>query len=364
MKKIVGLCSLMIVFLMSSVLFMVSSTQAATSFKDVSPSSSYYDVIHKMRDQNIINGYEDGTFRPNNQITRQHAAALIYRAMENKYIKLIPVRPTIKFNDLPTTHRNYNQMLLLYAVGAISPDSKGNIYPDKKLTRGEMAHILVKAFDVPLKKVSDFKDMTVYSPYIEAVRALYGNGITAGYEDYTFRPNEPLTRAHYTRFMYNAMNRNPDFKAKTLPQQGHIQTPEQLIDEVNYRPVGKTVTTLPDLSKYPTISMFDYLKFTSKQLDQYHANRDLYWGKLGLDFDEKYYSKLSTPDKRKYKGEIQKSIIRLFYDYEQQIALSRELGMTIEQVNQMLWYGYATGNVIKLDKMMIIVMPTAISIYR
>lgn len=364
MKKITFILSLVIVVVFSSVSFSGLSVSAAGSFKDLDPKTSSYEIIHKMRDLNLITGYEDGTFRPNNQITRQHAAALIYRAVENDYIRLTPVRQTIKFNDLSTTHRNYNQMLLLYAVGALSVDSKGNIYPDQKLTRGEMAHILVKAFNLPLKQVSDFKDMTVYSPYIEAVRSLYGNDITTGYPDLTFRPNEPLTRAHYAVFMDRAMNIKQSHQAPKLAQQGHVKSPEQLIEDVTYKIVGKAMTTLPDTSKYPTVSMFDYLKFTKTQRLIYDANRDQYWGKLGIDYDEVFYSKLSTTDKRKYRGEVEKTIIRLFYEYEKQIALSKELGMTIEQVNQMLWYGYATGNVIKLEEMIIIVMPTAISIYR
>src|SRR5690606_8670639 len=40
----------------------------------------------------------------------------------------------------------------------------------------------------------------------EYVKALYANGVTTGYEDGTFKPNQSLNRAHYSVFLYRAMN--------------------------------------------------------------------------------------------------------------------------------------------------------------
>lgn len=58
------------------------------SFKDISVSSPYYNIIQAMQDTGIIRGYEDNTFRPNDTLTRAHAATLISRALQINKITL------------------------------------------------------------------------------------------------------------------------------------------------------------------------------------------------------------------------------------------------------------------------------------
>ena len=56
-----------------------ASTQTAQVklFTDIPEKHVYANEIYTMRGKNIINGYEDNTFRPNETITRKHAAALV-----------------------------------------------------------------------------------------------------------------------------------------------------------------------------------------------------------------------------------------------------------------------------------------------
>mgnify|MGYP000967471432 CR=1 FL=1 len=76
---------LFIATLVSAVTVPVITVQAQTSstepFTDVSPSNPYYDMIHEMRDELIIKGYPDGTFKPNLSISRKHVAALLERVL-------------------------------------------------------------------------------------------------------------------------------------------------------------------------------------------------------------------------------------------------------------------------------------------
>jgi hypothetical protein len=51
-------------------------------FSDVKASAWYNDVVKTAHANNLINGYEDGTFRPNDKITREQAMVIISKAME------------------------------------------------------------------------------------------------------------------------------------------------------------------------------------------------------------------------------------------------------------------------------------------
>ena len=51
-------------------------------FKDVQPGAWYYGTVEGAYAAGLINGYEDGTFRPEQEITREEMAALIVRALK------------------------------------------------------------------------------------------------------------------------------------------------------------------------------------------------------------------------------------------------------------------------------------------
>lgn len=191
-------------------------TEAAIQkpFKDVSKNSPYYDIIHEMRDQGIISGYEDGTFKAGEIISRKHAAALVSRAKGNELPKTM--KP-VKFKDISVKNPNYADIQKLQQAGIFQPDAKGNFNPNKPVTRAEMAKILTVAFGLETKKTFDFPDVPASHPFNSYVRALYSNGVTTGDNGY-FKPNDSLTRAHYAVFMHRAMNLKDDGIVKPIPK--------------------------------------------------------------------------------------------------------------------------------------------------
>lgn len=181
--------------------------KAKNPFKDVSVTSNYYKSTHILRDLSIINGYTDGEFKPNETINRLQAATLIKRLEENGYIGFVHEREGVYFNDtLGAGTNSYIGLMNLYRIGALQVDKENNISPGKNLTRAEMAKILVKAFNLDISKnTGSFKDVSnkTLEPYIETLLAY---GITTGYNDGTFKPNNPITRAHYTEFIFRILN--------------------------------------------------------------------------------------------------------------------------------------------------------------
>lgn len=169
-------------------------------FKDVPKTHIYYDVIHEMREKNVIHGYEDGTFRPTQKISRQHAALLI-----NNMVELKANVPLKQYNDIPKSYMYYDDIMTIQRTGLIKADGKGNFNPDQSLTRGEMALLIANGFNLTAKGTHPFKDLSKTSDVGKAVSALYEAGVTKGYEDGTFKENEPLSRAHYTLFLNAAL---------------------------------------------------------------------------------------------------------------------------------------------------------------
>lgn len=69
------------------------------TFQDVSENHVYNNIIEEMATEGIINGYEDGTFKHDEQISRQHGALFVSRAVN--------LKPTVgfkQFKDISSTH--------------------------------------------------------------------------------------------------------------------------------------------------------------------------------------------------------------------------------------------------------------------
>lgn len=227
-------------------------------FTDVSSKNVYYDIIHSMRDQGIIHGYEDGSFKPSETLSRKHAAALINRAVD------LPKTTTfVKPKDLSVGNPNFNDIKALMEAGLLKTNSKGNINLNEPLTRGEMAKILTVAFDLKVKADYTFSDV-VGSEYEEYVKALYSNGVTTGYEDATFKTNGSLTRAHYAVFMHRSMNLDSEFVAQPIkPSEnsgntGNPTTGKDPEKNENKNETPKPTTPNKEPDKKPSQNVKDY----------------------------------------------------------------------------------------------------------
>jgi len=105
-----------------------------TKFSDVKTTHWAYNVIMKAREKGYLTGYQDGTFRPKNNITYAETCAIIVNMLG--------------YNSELEGAWPSNVMGMAEKLGItenISATAK------KQMTRGEVATMLVNALDVPLK---------------------------------------------------------------------------------------------------------------------------------------------------------------------------------------------------------------------
>ncbi|MFC3882168.1 S-layer homology domain-containing protein [Bacillus songklensis] len=201
MKKAFAFLSTVV--LTASLLVHPTSGKAATTFSDV---SMYKEEIGYLTDQKIINGYPDGTFKPDQPIKRLQAVQMILREMGISDTNA----PNPNFKDVKPGDYGYGDIATAVDLGIISGKQDGTFEPWGTLTRAQMAKILVNAYKLRGIYPYDFKDITPDSWAFEYISPLAANNITTGYGDGTFRPNLPLSRAHFSVFMARLLN--SDFK--------------------------------------------------------------------------------------------------------------------------------------------------------
>lgn len=116
----------------------LDGTPRATKFSDVpitNPNSGY---IQSAVEAGIINGYPDGTFKPNEKVTRGHMAAFIARAFD------LPAGNKT-FSDVPQGHTAYEAVKQLAAANITTGYEDGTFKPQNNLTRAHISVFLARA---------------------------------------------------------------------------------------------------------------------------------------------------------------------------------------------------------------------------
>ncbi|WP_433745128.1 S-layer homology domain-containing protein [Falsibacillus pallidus] len=184
-------------FFLSILLLSVPSvSSAATSFSDTPSTFWAYNEIQYLVDNKIVSGYNDGTFRPNHSISRLQAASMLVKAFGLS----IKDRPDPGFKDIHPGDYGY-EIAAAVADEGILTGSNGNFNASGTLTRAQMAKILSEARGLRYVYPITFTDVPQGDWAYDYVNALYGNGITTGYADQTYRPNNKVNRGQFSVFM-------------------------------------------------------------------------------------------------------------------------------------------------------------------
>jgi subtilisin len=164
--------------------------QPTVTFSDVDPNSPHGAAIGRMAAAGIINGYDDGTFRPSRTLTRAQAASLLVRGLD------IEVRePTGRFADVPTAYAHAATIEAAARAGIVAGYGDGTFRPGEPLTRAQAASMIARAFSLPAGGDHGFSDVVAGHPHGDTIAAAAAAGAVGGYADGTFRPDRHLTRA-------------------------------------------------------------------------------------------------------------------------------------------------------------------------
>ncbi|KNY26141.1 S-layer homology domain-containing protein [Pseudobacteroides cellulosolvens] len=109
------------------------------SFSDVKEKAWFKESIDKAASNGITGGYPDGTFKPNNQISRAEIASLIARIGQ---FELKETSETDTFKDIKSSKWYYNSVIMAKQNGIIGGYPDGSFKPDGKATRAEVATMI------------------------------------------------------------------------------------------------------------------------------------------------------------------------------------------------------------------------------
>jgi len=187
-------------------LFMVLGTATnaeAASFKDINKNTSLFVEVNYLMERGIINGYPDGTFKPDEPIAKKHIALMLVRALKLPTTGL----KNPNYKDVPTTHPYYKEIAAGYTAGLFAKADYFN--PDLTISREVMARLIAKALKLEVLPGTEgkikFSDVSQMSQYYTDILKVASNNVVKGYGDGTFKPRAYITRAHFAAFLARAM---------------------------------------------------------------------------------------------------------------------------------------------------------------
>lgn len=122
----------------AQLLYNISGASGAgtNKFSDVSSDKWYYNAVTTLTDDGVISGYTDGSFRPDNEITRAEFVAMVVR-----YAGLSETTGN-SFFDISPNHWAAGYIAAATQAGYISGYTDGSFRPDAAITRAEAVTVL------------------------------------------------------------------------------------------------------------------------------------------------------------------------------------------------------------------------------
>jgi hypothetical protein len=183
--------------------------QVAT-FSDVPGDQTFALEIYALAARGIVGGYDDGTYRPGDPVTRAQFAKIIGLSLVRQPLDAPPRLPS--FFDVPYTGLLYPFAYVETAVdlGIIQGYDDGTFRPGNDMTRAQLALMLVRAGGNRLAQpFADFSDGFTDVPGFaaDAVRIAKYNSLLSGVTPTTFNPDGRATRGQVAKVTYNLIVR-------------------------------------------------------------------------------------------------------------------------------------------------------------
>lgn len=147
--------------------FDILSTDDGTSFSDVPKDNEYFEAITYLAGEGVVAGYPDGTFKPNNTVSRVEALKFILEG-----IKETVSSGDIPFSDVSKSEWYSDYLYTAYSEGVVSGYPDGTFKPSNKVNKAEFYKILFNSMKIDINfkiESAPFEDVEVgdwFAPYL------------------------------------------------------------------------------------------------------------------------------------------------------------------------------------------------------
>ena len=163
------------------------------------------DQLNTLDHEAYFLGYPDGTFRPDNNMTRAEAAQMFYNLLLDKDTAV-----SVSFADVSDGAWYAKAVNTLGSLGVITGIGNGQYVPERSITRAEFTAIAMRFAKLRTEGENIFSDISENAWYCDYVTGAVQYGWITGYPNGTFRPEQTITRAETTAVVNRMLGRSAD----------------------------------------------------------------------------------------------------------------------------------------------------------
>jgi hypothetical protein len=180
---------------------------AQTTFTDVSSNYWAAQFIQELSQRGVIAGFPDGSFRPEEAVTRAQFAAMV-----NKAFQKAPERQAVRFVDVPSNYWAYGAIQQAYTIGFLSGYPGNRFEPNQAIPRQQVLVSLANGLEYAANSnvestLQYFNDASSIASYARSpIAAATEKQIVVNYPNVKFlNPTATATRAQVAAFIYQAL---------------------------------------------------------------------------------------------------------------------------------------------------------------
>lgn len=222
------------------------------NFSDVSGADVEWAMkyIASLASKRVFEGYEDGTFQPRKTITRIEAltAAVRLMGLRDQAESAAEMNSNLNFKDADLVKKQYAWATGYVAVAVendLFMESDDKVQPEKAADRLWATTLLVKAMKLEAEAKAKMNEKLTFrdadqipAGSVGYIKVALEKGLIDGYEDNTFRPNRPVTRAELAALL--------DRTGEQLPGSGSSEDQSLVTGKLSAAPIGNVLQVEKD----------------------------------------------------------------------------------------------------------------------
>jgi len=249
--------------------------QGTNAFSDVTSGSTYYNAVLYLKNQGVISGYPDGTFKPNNTINRAEFTKILVGASPS-YVNNGLCMETFAKPDSSGYYDLFTDVLSAGGAWYLEPIcyaktnhfidgySDGSFKPAQEINFAEAAKIIANAFQ--LTSSTTAASTPWYKVYVDALASKKAIPITIT----TF--NQQITRGEMAEMAYRMKSQNTGLPSKTYTDLASAGSTNYISKDLGY-----TLTIPAAWNKYNYKVIYKYtLKSDPTNTDGVEKYEDIY----------------------------------------------------------------------------------------
>jgi len=196
--------------------YVIASGEPAEKTTITSASAKIMKLLETEDHVTYVQGYPDGTIRPDGSITRAEISTIFWRLLKSPD-KNNPISGT--FSDMNDSDWYAQSVNYLASLGIIKGYEDGSFKPNQSITRAEFSALVSRFDDLDLGVSNPFSDVSDSHWARDCIVSSYSKGWISGYPGNVFLPQNNITRAEVVKVVNRMLGRG--IKKANIPSSAY-----------------------------------------------------------------------------------------------------------------------------------------------